>query len=288
MSALNPPVSLSNPSSQIVTQDSDIELFLTLDVSFSEVRPRTPTGPSGGASIMTTYPSGYLSNTGLSPGNSYRVSVKDMVNNGINVAVQTYRETTKSRVAIQHTEQGIFIDPYKTAPPILTITFAAEMPQAAYTKMNFENSSVYNINTSQTELFSALGQLAIDAGLGAVAAISPSLLAESEASLSLLSVAKPHPKSYKTFTEIMDAIVIATSQKYFPNIANLYFLDFGRNVFEKISILNVSQKSSSEPLNVIFYTLTCAVLSSGRVPTNPTQLKTPDPTFLNPTSGAVI
>ncbi len=258
-----------NPSSQIVDQTSDVELFLTL-----KQQPSTTfiTVNSLGKPIVYAIEEvgGQTDLAGLVPGKSYRISVRDMVNKGINIAATSYRETTKSRIAIQHTLQGIFIDPYKTAPPVLTITFAVEMPQGAYTKIPFEHGNIIPLPTP-TGFLNALGQIGEQAVVGAVNAISPTLGAIT-ASLFTSSIKPPTVQNTWSFTEIMSAVETITSAKNTPNIAELYFIDFGRQAFEKISILNISQKASASPLNVLFYTLTCAVLETNTVPKRPASI----------------
>ncbi len=258
-----------NPSSQIVEQTADIEFILT-------------------TSFVDLYKATFLKGALITNNMEYpqinipvRLSIKDAVNQGLNIAAESFEENTPMKKVMQNTYGGFFIDTYDIAPPILNINLAVEMPQGALKEIdvNYDVTGAGPGLTSQI-LSTLLENTGAIFGIPALSILTSGILSSlpnnAAQSLAVTEIANSLGVSFKSsqiplfysvlgFLELVQLISNSRTSRQ----SELYFMDFGRRRFHKISLISISTSSTSDKLNVLFINIRAVITRrNNAIPSN--------------------
>lgn len=238
-------------NNQIVEQSANIEFILIV-------------------SFVDLYNATFTTGTQLMPGQGpqiqipIRFSVTDAVNQGLNVAIESFEETTPMKKTIQNTYNGFFIDTYDVAPPLLNVNIAVEMPDAVYKQININ----YDVTNSGPSIVSQVTSAILNSvsgifDLSGYLSSNTSAIPQQSAAQQLFtnkssSVFSKSTALYMSFIGFMEILQLIVDQRNFRN-SQLYFLDFGRRKFHKIALLSTTSSSSVGKLNVLFYNINAVI-----------------------------
>lgn len=239
---------------QAQSQNKDSNIELRCYVNPFNVNSAQEFSPVQNLNSLNNVNSQQISLTGLAPG-LYSLSTSTLKKNGLNIAIEEFMEPRPARKAVQHTLEGIFVDTYDVAPPMLTLMYAVEMPQAAnLTTTDYYTTKGQSPSSGQSYFAQAGNALKGAATAALQTAGNLTGLSTLTGDGQIVSAFKRPPKKASlalSFTGILNLIYQVTSQRNLPNVATLIFDDYTRNIHHQISILNVTYRASVSRQNVL-------------------------------------